>query len=124
MNSKKTANLNLYGVELNLNLGWSAEERAIKQKTLIDVLLSLPKPPQACVTDNIVDTYCYANIINTVINETEQREFHLVEHLGAHIYNLVKKIVPTATIQISVHKNLSVVNLPGKVTFQYGDNEN
>jgi dihydroneopterin aldolase len=120
--TNKKSSIHLRGVELHLNLGWTAEERAQKQTLLIDVLLQFPNPPKACLSDELEETYCYGTLINAMVSQTQSREFRLVEYLGAEIYQIIKTTYPTVThAVVSVHKNLAVVNLPGTVEFQFGD---
>ena len=122
----KFANLHLRGIELNLHLGWSDAERAKPQSILLDVMLYFPKPPLACTNDNLSDTYCYDTLIQTIIKSTTKREFHLIEHLAAFIYDLIQNALTEKTrIHVSISKDPRsyIPSLTQGVVFSYGDKE-
>lgn len=116
------SSIHLHGIELNLHLGWPAAEREQRQIILVDLMLTFAKPPKACETDDLDDTYCYDTLVQAVVKQTEQHEFRLIEHLAAKIYHLVKKeCVDISSVCVSVFKKPAVANLSGGVTFTYGD---
>jgi 7,8-dihydroneopterin aldolase/epimerase/oxygenase len=120
--AKIYSKLQLNHIELTLHLGWPSEERLQKQTILVDILLKFTEPPAACITDQLNDTYCYHSLIETIVKQTESREFRLIEHAAASIYQLVKAELPEVQhIRVVVHKNLAAVGLSGKAAFEYGD---
>lgn len=118
------SNISLNGLELSVNLGWPEEERQQKQLVLVDVNIRLLKPPQACHTDQLEDTFCYDALVTAIKSYTTQESFRLVEHLGYKIYKLIKDITQNnALVTIRLHKKPAIANLTGGVAFSYGDEE-
>lgn len=110
------------GVELCVFLGWPEEERIDEQVVLLDMEIQLATPPSACVTDELQDTFCYADIITEVHKQIGTRVFKLIEHLCYEIYQLVKPRLP-ADAKLSVHitKHPKIQGLTGGVRFSYED---
>jgi FolB domain-containing protein len=117
-----TSVLRLNHIELNLHLGWSEQERAQKQLVFMDIILKFLDPPKACKTDELKDTHCYYSLIKNIQKSTESREFNLIEHATAFIYQSLKTTLSETTyIHVIIHKNLSAVGLSGEAVFEYGD---
>jgi len=117
-----TSSIELSEIELNLHLGWPDNERAHKQKIHVNLLLQFTQPPAACVTDDLTDTYCYDSLVQMIVKEVEAKEFRLIEHLGFHIYQIIKKSEPNIhAIKVSIIKKPQVARLTGGVVFTYGD---
>ena len=109
-------------IELDVNLGWSVDERIKKQRVLIDLDITFLKPPRACLTDKLEDTFCYDQIIKLMNSSISSRKFHLIEHLTHELYNVVKATFPPHTkLNIRLTKNLTAVNLSGEAIFCFGD---
>ena len=60
------SNIVLHGLELSVILGWPEEERRQRQLVLVDVSVRLHKPPQACFTDQLEDTFCYDALVTAI----------------------------------------------------------
>lgn len=119
-----TSSLRIRGVELLVHLGWEDSERDQQQVVLVDIDIRFSELPKACVSDELTDTFCYAELINSLRRQLINRPFHLVEHLTAEIYSLVKSqlmSVNTSSVRISLTKHPSVEGLTGGVCFSYGD---
>src|SRR3990167_9291872 len=114
--------IQLHGLELNVYLGWPKAERLQQQTVILDVTLIFAKPPHACVTDNLHDTYCYDTLVSKIKKEVESRKFRLVEHLGCEIYRIIKSNLSKDTmIHLSVTKKPAIPNLTGGISFYYED---
>lgn len=114
--------IHLRDIELNLHLGWPTAERINKQKVLLDVKLGFSEPPRACVTDELTDTYDYDSLIQTILKETESKEFRLIELMGAHIYQIIRKMLPDVDkVQVAIAKRPAISQLTGGVVFTFGD---
>lgn len=112
----------LNGLELPVVLGWPEEERAQKQIVVLDIQIHFPKPPLACVTDNLVDTFCYDALVNSIKLRLAHEEFRLIEHLGHDIYQICKEhLTKNVLLGIRLTKKPAIENLTGGVSFCYGD---
>lgn len=114
--------LHIHSLELNLNLGWRTKERALEQAIFLDMDIHFPTPPEACHTDDLDDTVCYAKLIEEIREKTSAKQYKLVEHLSADIYHLAKKHMPVnACINIRITKYPQIAGLKNGVSFEYGD---
>ncbi len=116
--------IQLNQLELNVNLGWPEKERAKKQKIHLDLCIKFPRPPRACVNDDLSDTVCY-DTLSKLVTQLTKKEFKLLEHLAHEIYQLIKKNLPSSTlINLRLTKKPAVMkNLREGVSFYYGDEE-
>jgi len=105
-------NLSIQSLELNLYLGWSMKERENLQKVLIDIELHFPKPPKACVSDELTDTVDYDFIVRDILKRFEKQTYKLIEALTKAVYSAVKRDLDTK-IKISVRIHKVSVPLPG-----------
>lgn len=118
----KKATLFIRRLELTIHLGWTDEERQQEQIVLLDVDITFAKPPQACITDDLQDTLCYATLIAYLRENIEKKNFRLIEHLGFEIFTLIKTHLSLpATVQVHITKHPSIPGLSGGVCFSYGD---
>ncbi len=112
------------GLELEVNLGWPAAERAQPQTVLLDMGLQFPQLPQACLNDNLDDTICYDTLIALLRAKIRTQHFRLLEHLGHAIYLIIQAaVLPEMIISIRVKKFPPIDKLNGGVVFFCG-NEN
>lgn len=122
---KKTisSSIEIHGIEMDVNLGWAETERARKQSVLVDIFIKFVNPPKACLTDELSDTYCYNDLVNSIKTHLDKREFRLLEHLGHELYQLVKKTLSnTDLVSIRTTKKPPIANVSG-ASFFYGDFE-
>jgi dihydroneopterin aldolase len=116
--------LHIHSIELNLNLGWRSKDRSLEQAILLDMDIRFPAPPQACITDNLDDTICYAKLIEEIREKTSAKQYKLLEHLSADIYHLAKKHMPhDASITVRITKYPQIAGLKNGVSFEYGDKQ-
>ncbi len=121
---KKYSSITLNRLKLSVNLGWPQGERVKQQIVTLNVTIRFKEPPVACTTDQLSDTYCYDDLVNTIKSHVATRNFRLLEHLGYEIYQVIKHSVRTAlSVKILITKKPAILNLTGGVTFCYGDEE-
>lgn len=114
--------LQLRGLELSVNLGWRKKERGAEQAVLLDIDIHFPHAPQACLTDDLQDTVCYAQLIQAIRLQSASKHFHLIEHLATDIYHFVKTHLPTNTkISVRITKYPKIAGLTGGACFCYED---
>jgi dihydroneopterin aldolase len=111
--------LRILRLELEVRLGCEAEERAAPQKVELDATLRFATAPEACRTDRLEDTICYADLAAVARERASAREYRLVEHLGQEIYTAFRDRIPEATqLQLVVRKVAPPVpGLHGGVSF-------
>jgi dihydroneopterin aldolase len=117
-------NTRLYirSLELNLNLGWRSKERGSEQAVFMDMEIRFKEIPEACTTDNLKDTICYAELIEKIRAHTEAKQYRLIEHLTKDIYTLAKQHLPKeADINVRLTKYPRIDGLKDGVCFEYGD---
>lgn len=115
--------LHIKDFKLAVFLGWPDEERLREQEVLLNINIHLPKPPTACETDQLQDTFCYHQLVNLIREKTRGQHFHLVEHLAREIFHLLQPILPGQTkLVVSITKHpASIKELIGGVCFRYGN---
>lgn len=122
MTAKKKSSLLLQGLALQVNLGWRKQERGKEQAVILDLTLAFPQPPKACLTDELEDTLCYADLIEKIRTAIAHKNFRLLEHLGYDIYHLIKAHVPPTTkISVRITKFPKIDGLTGGACFCYED---
>ena len=107
-------NIQIHQLELNLFLGVTQAEQLQKQLIMLDIDIHFEKPPKACLTDNIADTYCYDALVQCIQLHIASRPFHLLEHLAYSIYQEIKQSIDPiqpASIRVQVTKK-PVLALP------------
>lgn len=124
MNPLKS-HLRLQSLNLDVNLGWPEQERLQKQTVKVDITVCYLEPPLACITDELDDTFCYAELIQTIQNHVASASFRLLEHLAQSIYRVLKSTLPShLKIKIEITKwPPSISNLIDGACFSYGDFE-
>jgi FolB domain-containing protein len=115
------ARITLQQLELTAFLGWPDAERAEAQPISIDIQIEFEKPPAACTTDQLQDTYCYATLVGAIREKVAAKKYRLLEHLGYEIYQTIKQSVTAAKIGVHVTKQPPIPNLTGGVAFYFGD---
>ena len=58
-------------LELQIHLGWTAAEREVRQRVLLNIEFYFLELPKAALTDELNDTICYAAIENMLMKEVE-----------------------------------------------------
>ena len=121
--SPRLNSLELTDLGLWVHLGCMAEERATPQEVRLTVTLRFHEAPKGCVTDELSETICYAEIAEGLKDHADSREFNLIERLAFASYAIVRKIAGAkAEVQIRVHKvRPPVPTLLGGSSYQCGD---
>lgn len=113
--------LQINELELGVFLGQPDQERARRQVVKLDIEILFPHIPEACQSDDINDTVCYHELINSLRRELEEKPFHLIEHLTKEVYSTLVKCLPEKSkIAVSLTKHPQIQGL-GSVTFHYGE---
>ncbi|MBM4265636.1 MAG: dihydroneopterin aldolase [Deltaproteobacteria bacterium] len=112
--------LTVEAIELDVHLGCEAEERRVPQKVRLGLRVHFEAPPAACWTDSLGDTACYAELAATARDFCASREFRLVEHLAAALYDPLSARLPRgARLDLEVDKVAPPVpELRGGVRFR------
>ena len=71
---------------VDVHLGCTAEERLVAQEVRVSVDLQFLQPPEACASDRLADTPCYALLCDEIKQVAEAGEFNTVERLAEQIY--------------------------------------
>lgn len=112
----------IQGLELHVHLGWPESERTEQQAVFIDLDISFPNPPKACVSDELDDSVCYSALVQLIQDKMAAKSFRLVEHLSYDIYCLVKSQLPDKSrALVRLTKYPDIEKLTGGVCFVYGD---
>jgi dihydroneopterin aldolase len=117
------AHLKINRLKLQVNLGWTDEERAAKQTVYVSYEIKFKEIPDAIITDNLKDTVCYGEISDKISNFVEKNEFKLIEYLSQNIYKIIKESTskPILVVVEVAKPNAPVKNLEGEVSFKFGD---
>jgi FolB domain-containing protein len=114
--------LHIKQLSLSVNLGWRNKERDQEQSVFLDMIIRFQEPPQACKSDDLDDTQCYATLITHIRQTIDAKHYKLVEYLTADIYQIALSVLPSNTkLQIAITKFPQIGGLNGGVTFHYGD---
>jgi dihydroneopterin aldolase len=89
-----TAQLAFDGLELAVHLGCEPEERALPQPVEVALRLAFAKPPEACRSDRLDDTVCYAEAVARIRSAASGAEFATLEHLAERIRSGLREWVP------------------------------
>lgn len=109
-------------IKLKVNLGWPRAERLKKQTVIVDVKIQFDEPPVGCITDNLKDTFCYAELVSLLQSSVHHKEFHLVEYLARELYQVIKAKCPEEKIALRITKKPSVLKyLTNGIDFMYGE---
>lgn len=118
----ETSILHIQALEINVNLGWTAEERSQKQTVRAGIEIRFFTPPAACINDELEHTICYAKLIDLLKQHIQDQRFHLIEHLAYTIHAFIKaSLLETAAITVRLTKFPAIPGLLGGVHFSYGD---
>ncbi|MBP9726790.1 MAG: dihydroneopterin aldolase [Gammaproteobacteria bacterium] len=100
------ATLEVNHYETQVHLGWTEQERETPQKIALDISLRFHQLPSACLSDELEDTQCYAQLIDIADKICQSAAFKLLEHLACKIYEAIKQQLnnPSITVSVRVHK--------------------
>lgn len=115
--------LEVPAIGLAVHLGCEAEERAVAQAVDLSLVIEFATPPEACASDTLADTVCYAELAAAAREHCAPREFRLIEHLAAELREIVRARLPhDAGLVLTVTKLAPPVpGLTGGVRFTIDD---
>ena len=112
MQTKKSSQLELKDLLLNLHLGITKQEQLNKQPVYIDISIENNTPPLGCETDNIKNTLCYDDLSKTITESCSIKTYNLIEHLCQDIVDIIKiKVQNKTKISVTVKKSPPIENL-------------
>lgn len=118
-------NLLISDLRLWVHLGCSAEEKFHSQLVSVNIDFTFKSPPLGLTTDQLEDTICYLEVVQSIQSLVQSKQFNLIEHLTHDIYRainnlLVQKKHIISSIRVTTHKVApSVPNVHGGVFFTY-----
>ena len=115
--------LEIRDLVLPVHLGCEAEEREVPQEVAFSVAVRMPGRPQACVTDDLNDSICYAEISEVILKQVVGREFKLIEYLAQEVFQAIKAMrTSDFLMRLEIHKlHPPVANLRGGSFFSIGE---
>lgn len=115
--------LSLEGIRLDVRLGVGPEERAWPQAVELCLAIRFASLPEACRTDRIEDTVCYARLVEVARDLCDGREFRLIERLAAELHARLRAELPEgAGLWIEVTKLAPPLEgVQGGARFALGD---
>lgn len=119
------ARLEVPAIRLDVRLGCEAAERAAPQAVDLGLVIDFAIAPEACRTDQLADTVCYAALAELARAYCATREFCLIERLAVELRDLVRGRLPhDAGLALTVHKLAPPVpGLAGGVRFTIDDRD-
>jgi dihydroneopterin aldolase len=113
------SNLEIKQYCLSVSIGCTPEEHKEQQKVSFDVIIQFAQLPNACLTDNLPDSYCYAQITAEIAEICHQKHYKLIEHLAYSVFDAIKKMLkPQDKLFLRAHKlKPPVNNLEGGAAF-------
>jgi dihydroneopterin aldolase len=98
-------------------------QRALPQPVDLDLAVRFRVLPDACASDRLEDTVCYAELIEAARKTCAGREFHLLERLAHELFARLRDLVPAdAELWLRATKlRPPVEGLHGGVAFSLGD---
>lgn len=114
-------NLSLEDLTIPVKLGCSDAERSLPQMVVIQLVLSYLDFPVECQSDDIKDAICYGAVTKSIQEYCDDKQFHLIEHLGYQLHSMLKKsIAKNIKISLSVSKKPPIANI-NACTFHISD---
>lgn len=115
--------LEVPAIRLDVRLGCEAPERAIPQPVDLSLVIDFATPPDACASDTLADTVCYAELAAAVREHCTAREFRLIERMAAELREVVRARLPHDAGLVLVVTKLAppVPGLAGGVRFAIDD---
>jgi len=99
------SSLTLEGFRQKVHLGCGEEERRVPQFVQFNVEIRFSALPQGCLTDDLEDTVCYAEMSEALREICQRSEYRLIEKLGWTAYSTLKKqLPPTVKLRIKLIK--------------------
>lgn len=115
-----SSSLSISDFELPVFLGWTEQERSEAQIVLLSFKIIMRQTPQACVSDQLADTYCYAQLIQKIEQQIAGQRFQLIEHLALTIHTCIKQSInENDRVRVTIKKHPKIAGLNGYAAFHY-----
>jgi len=85
------SSLKIQELEFEVYLGCQREERKNAQAIRISLDIQFPQTPEACRTDKLDETICYAHLAELIEGFLDKREFQTIEFLAQEVYSRLKE---------------------------------
>ena len=82
--------LKLSDIALEVYLGVYDFEQQQMQKVMLDLSITYHKAPKACISDDLKETICYANINEILVKTALKKRYQLIEHLAQSLLDALK----------------------------------
>ncbi|MBY0276481.1 FolB domain-containing protein [Candidatus Binatia bacterium] len=117
--------LEVPAIRLAVHLGCEADERAVAQVVDLSLAIDFATPPDACASDALADTVCYAELAAAAREHCAAREFRLIERMAAELREVVRARLPNDSGLVLTVIKLAppVPGLAGGVRFTIDDRE-
>lgn len=102
--------LNIPIIEDHVHLGCTAEERRFQHRVHYGVEIAFSNIPQACTTDLLDKTPCYAEISAVLAQVSKEKHYATIEHLAQTGFSALQKYLKafddlkTRELKFTVHK--------------------
>jgi dihydroneopterin aldolase len=103
--------IQISGLDCIVAIGVTPEERARKQRLVLDIEFEIDARP-AAVSDSIRDAIDYGTVAIAVSEVCQSRSFHLIETVAELVAARVLADFPTPHVRVRVRKIAPVVNPP------------
>lgn len=115
--------LTLQDFSLQVFIGCHPEEREQSQEVRLYIEIVTPSLLKAAESDQLTDTFCYADLLEKIRGFCTSRHFNLVENLSWSCQKFIKEsLQEPSEVRVVVHKVAPPVEgLNGGVTFEVED---
>jgi dihydroneopterin aldolase len=115
MSNHSNCSITLKKLKLSLKIGISEEEKSCKQEIYITIQLFLNQLPNGCITDNIDDTLCYAELVGKLTKSFASKRYNLIEKLANDIADFILQsskgnFIAAVNVEVEKHPNLPIDN--------------
>jgi dihydroneopterin aldolase len=109
--TERRLSISVAGIALRGRCGVTAEERAVGQSLVVDVLLEPASCPGA-ETDDLEGTVDYGRVVEVVRSVVESGEFRLLERLATVIADALWGEADLVRVEVGVAKLAPPVSIP------------
>lgn len=114
------AKLSVNQFSVQVHLGCTAEERMGLQEVRFSLTFEFSTPPQACQSDQLGHTICYAKVCDSISAAVKNRPFATIEAMWAVAAESVRPYLTGGThVVLTLHKVRPPIDgLLGGVTYE------
>jgi 7,8-dihydroneopterin aldolase/epimerase/oxygenase len=109
--TERRLSISVTGIALRGRCGVTAEERAVGQSLVVDVLLE-PASCSGAETDDLEGTVDYGRVVEVVRSVVESGEFRLLERLATVIADALWDEADLLRVEVGVAKLVPPVSIP------------